>query len=416
MYMHTKAIPALVLLLLVSAVSVGAPGLTVTGRVFDSSGRPISDATVMVYHAGVLNGYSTFCPSCYRDCGKRTKTDAAGNYVISKLDSMLWFELLVVRDGYAPEIIKIKDPSAGSAPVATLKLRPPNLDPSHVVKGRVVERNGQVVRDAVVTVVGVEDQHGTLYGTFPGLDPLAATDQNGDFEIVDEKPAKRMLVTVEARTLAPRFVVLVTGPQPQEIVLSRGAAVKGRLVQNGRPVGDAEIGLIAQLTGGFQQALKIVGDPYPEMRIGTQSDGTFVISDVPEGVRWFVYPKMESVAPRGASEAKTCSTTKPREIVDVGDIQLGPGYRLQGKVTLSDVKPIPDGMRVVLSSMRTMDSQIALLDKDGRFTFVGLAKGEYGISPAVKGYGLPTPEPILTSVERDRDDFVISLSPEQPRR
>ena len=75
----------------------------------DSSARPIPDATVMVYHAGVLNGYSTFCPSCYRDCGKRTKTDSAGNYVISKLDSGLWFDLLVVRDGYAPEIIKVKD-------------------------------------------------------------------------------------------------------------------------------------------------------------------------------------------------------------------------------------------------------------------------------------------------------------------
>jgi protocatechuate 3,4-dioxygenase beta subunit len=37
-----------------------APELTVTGRVVDTSGHPIPDATIMVYHAGVLNGYSTF--------------------------------------------------------------------------------------------------------------------------------------------------------------------------------------------------------------------------------------------------------------------------------------------------------------------------------------------------------------------
>lgn len=112
-----------------------APELTVTGRVVDTSGHPIPDATIMVYHAGVLNGYSTFCPSCYRDCGKRATTDAAGNYVIGKLDSRLWFDLLVVRDGYAPEIVKVKNPSVGTVPLTTLNARPPAPDPSHVVKG-----------------------------------------------------------------------------------------------------------------------------------------------------------------------------------------------------------------------------------------------------------------------------------------
>src|SRR5450755_3379421 len=110
MCMHAKA--TLALLLLVSAVSVGASGLTITGRVVDSSGRPIPDATVMVYHAGVLNGYSTFCPSCYRDCGRREKTDASGTYTIAKLDSGLWFDLIFVRDGYAPELVRMKNASA----------------------------------------------------------------------------------------------------------------------------------------------------------------------------------------------------------------------------------------------------------------------------------------------------------------
>src|SRR3984957_7667191 len=131
--MYTKAIPALVLLLLVSAVSVGAPGLTVAGRVVDSSRRPVSGATVMVYHAGVLNGYSTFCPSCYRDCGKRTKTDSSGSYTIPNLASGLWFDLLLVSDGYAPEIVRMKDISAGAAPIATLKARSSVADSSHAV-------------------------------------------------------------------------------------------------------------------------------------------------------------------------------------------------------------------------------------------------------------------------------------------
>jgi hypothetical protein len=350
MYIHAKPILALILFLLVSAVSAGAPGLTVTGSAVDSAGRPISDATVMVYHAGVLDGYSTFCPSCYRDCGKRTRTDASGSYKLSNLAPGLWFDLLFVRDGYAPEIVRVKEASSGTAPVATLKVRP-SADPSHMVKGHVIDLGGRVVPDAVVTTVGIEEEHGSIIGTIPGLDPLAVTDQDGNFEVHYNKSAKRMLVTVESRTLALRFATLVVGQQ-QTIELEEGATVRGRVMQDGKPVADAEVGLIGQERGSFGEALSIVGDPYPEMRIGTQEDGTFAISNVPPGVRWFVYPKMESVATRGAAEPKVCLTTHPNEIVGVGEISLRPGYHLRGRVVLSDGKSIPEGMRVTLSSER----------------------------------------------------------------
>jgi Carboxypeptidase regulatory-like domain len=415
MCMHAKA--TLALLLLVSAVSVGASGLTITGRVVDSSGRPIPDATVMVYHAGVLNGYSTFCPSCYRDCGRREKTDASGTYTIAKLDSGLWFDLIFVRDGYAPELVRMKNASAGTAPLATLKARPSAADPTHAVKGHVVDVNGRAVRDAVVTSVGVGVEHGSVVGTIPGLDPLAVTDQNGNFELDYEKPAKRMLVTVESRMFALRFVTLVTGAQRQIIELEKGATVKGRLVQDGEPVADAEIGLVGQKRGGFGPALTVVGDPYPEMRVGTQQDGTFVISDVPTGVEWFVYAKMESVDTRGASEPKSCTTTRPSKMVDIGEISLRTGYRLEGRVVLSDGKSIPDGMRVIVTSQRVWDNQTALLDKDGRFKFLGLPQGDYSISPAVKGYSLADSQyEVQASVQRNVNDFVISLNPEQPKR
>ena len=51
----------------------------------------------MIYHAGVKKGYSTFCPSCYVDCGKRTVTDRSGGFTIKNVDPNLWFELLMIR-------------------------------------------------------------------------------------------------------------------------------------------------------------------------------------------------------------------------------------------------------------------------------------------------------------------------------
>jgi Carboxypeptidase regulatory-like domain len=153
------------------------------------------------------------------------------------------------------------------------------------------------------------------------------------------------------------------------------------------------------------------------MRVGTQQDGTFVISDVPTGVQWFVYAKMESVDTRGASEPKACITTRPSEMVDVGEIPLRTGYRLEGRVVLSDGKSVPNGMRVILTSQRVWDSQTALLDKEGRFKFLGLPQGNYSISPAVKGYSLADNQhEVQGSVQQNVDDFVVSLSPEQLKR
>src|SRR5580700_4643530 len=101
--------------LIFSAVAFGAGDATLKGKVTDVTGRPIEHATVMVYHAGVKTGYSTFCPSCYADCGKRTLTDANGTYTFTHLNPDLWFELFVFSDGYGPGSVKRVDPSIGPA-------------------------------------------------------------------------------------------------------------------------------------------------------------------------------------------------------------------------------------------------------------------------------------------------------------
>src|SRR5262245_42521806 len=84
------------------APASAADRLTLTGKVTDISGKALDRATVMVYQAGVKQGYSTFCPSCYSDCGKRALTGPDGGYTIANLSPDLYFELLIVHDGYRP--------------------------------------------------------------------------------------------------------------------------------------------------------------------------------------------------------------------------------------------------------------------------------------------------------------------------
>jgi Carboxypeptidase regulatory-like domain len=397
--------------LIFSAVAFGADAVTLNGKVTDAAGKPIEHATVMVYHAGVKTGYSTFCPSCYADCGKRTFTDATGTYTFTHLNPDLWFELLVVRAGYGPVSIMKVDPSTGPA-TAVLSPRSSSEDPRQMVRGRVVDRSGNLLRDVVVQPQGIASSLGAMIGTVPGLDLLVVTDDKGEFEIHSEGAASKMLILVEARNMAPKFIVMDTGTERRTVSLYEGAIIRGRLIADGKAVGGAEIGLVPRDRGGFGSDLSIFGNPYGELKVGTQDDGSFAITNVPAPVEWCAYAKMKSLVGRGATEPVMCATSVDGQVVDVGDIEVKPGHRLKGQIVLSDGKPIANGMEVVITSDRGWDSQTVTLGPDGHFEFEGLSTGNYSISPAVRGYTLPgAADNVAVSIDHDLDSRRIVLTP-----
>src|SRR6266849_1950618 len=152
-------------LIVAASISFAADRVTLTGSVTDNLGQPLENATVMVYHAGVKTGYSIYCPSCYRDCSNRTVTDRTGLFTLKNLDSDLWFELLVVREGYTAAFVDRVDPSHGPAQATALAPRAPVNDPSRVVRGRVVDQHGRALGAAVVLSEGVDAVvQGTTYG------------------------------------------------------------------------------------------------------------------------------------------------------------------------------------------------------------------------------------------------------------
>ena len=390
----------------------------------------------MVYHASPTTGYSLFCPSCYVDCGKRVITDSHGMFTFHHMSPGLWFELLVARSGYEPKFIEKVVPKSDVPITATLDSRSILSDPNRMFRGRIVDSKGFAQNDSVVQPVGVlwDGKTGaSSYGEIRGVDPIAITDGNGDFEIyafsIEPKPVK-ILVSIEARGMAGAFSMIPAGLERHAITVSEGATVRGRLVKDGQPLGGAEIGLIGRPHGGFRANLEVVGNPFDEIRIGTQPDGTFAITNVPAPADWYIYGKMESIVSHGATGAVACATKHDKEIVDVGDLQIKPAHRLSGRVLLSDGKEIPDGMRVTISSEQAKDSQTAMLPADGRFEFAGLGTGSYSIFASVKGYSPPpmapisfkskegrvltyTPPPPPVFIERDVDNFVVTLHPDK---
>jgi len=426
-----------VCLLVCGVLSSAADHLSLVGKVSDGNRNPVEHATVLVYSAGVKNGYSLYCPTCYIDCGKHAVTDATGTFTLKGLSPDLWFRLLVAVEGYGPTFVNKVDPSLGVQIDVTLLRRKAASDPRKMFRGRIQDARNLPVPDAIVKPLGIllEEKTGnSVYGTIDGVEPIAVSNKNGKFEIAYSKPGLKILVSVEARAMAPSLAVIPGGTERRLITLADGAVVRGRLVQNGEPIGNAEVGLIGRPRGGYGSDLQVSGYPYEEIRIGTQPDGTFVTTNVPVPADWYVYGKMQSLAKRGATGVVACSTKRDSEIVDIGDIQIKPAHRLRGKVALSDGRPIPDGMRVTISSERAWDDQTAMLPPDGQFEFDGLASGDYSLFASVKGYSLPEKPNSVTkkgpdgrttivtyvpgmappfSLDHDIDEYVVKLDPER---
>ena len=391
-----------------------AERIPLTGNITDPSGAPLEGATVMVWKAGVRQGYSTFCPSCYVDCGKRAVTDRAGAYSFQGLDSDLIFELLVIRDGYSPAFIERVDPLKGSAKTKPLSMRPPVDDPEREVRGRVVDAQGTPMAGAVVQPEGVETLDGmSRYGEIKGLEPVAVTNASGDFNLAFAQKATGMVLLVEARAMAPKIVTATTGEQRQTIAVSDGSVIRGRLLNNGKPVANAQLGLSPVQRGGWGGHLKIVGCPYTEIRIGTQPDGSFAITNVPTGVQWALYGRMDSIHALGATPPVEFTTSRDLEEVNAGDIEIRHGDRIRGTVTLSDGLSIPAGMRITMGPKIGQDARSVVIGSDGAFEFDGLPAGDYNIFASVRGYQQKTEQVI--KVKGDIANLPIVMEPRAQR-
>jgi hypothetical protein len=361
-----------------------------------------------VYAAGVKVGYSTFCPTCYTDCGKRARTGTDGRYRIESLDPALWFRLLVVGDGYQPTFVMKVDPAAGPVPDAGLPARAAVSDPARILRGRVVNPGGVPLRDALVRPEGIAvrkvNSHYRYDEPLSDADRLAVTNERGEFTIVHARPATAMTVMVEARGMAPkRFADLLMGDDVNTFTVTDGALVRGRLLQNGLPIGGAQMAL--------SHRNQFMGFNFDAIQIGTQPDGAFVIPNVPAGEVWYLSARMDTIASRGAVQPVKVVTEKDGDLIDIGDLNIGLGLRLRGRVELSDGKPIPPGMEIRIApgcsycweemaipmpagfttlnrDYQLFDQQTIRLSPDGRFEFKGLPTGPFRVSVAVQGYSV----------------------------
>ena len=408
---------ALGLLAAVQGIGLGAdsPGLDrpdLTGVIKDHDGKPMHAASVFIYTAGPKEGVGILCPSCYADCRKRTRTDSEGRFKIESLDPTLLFRVLVVANGHRPEFVSKVDPALKPLEV-TLKPGRAEVTPSHQVKGRVLNSESQPVSGAVVSLRGVSRGQSTRFGGNDDLDQVAVTDDAGLFVLNGETPFDAVGVEVEARGFAKGvFQKLAAGEKVHELKLTEGAGVKGRLLKDGLPVAGVEL----SVSGADRSSEIYVGD----FSVGTDKEGRFLLTSLPPNRDYFVCAKMSSLAAQGAVAARRVRVKEDGSVLDLGDVAVAPGFKLEGQIRLTDDKPVPPKTRVLLARDEAWDSAQTEADEQGRFKFAGVPADSLSVSARVKGYrfsnrnqSLDTMNPfrLVGLLKSDKADLVLELEP-----
>jgi len=373
-------------------LSLHAAPARITGKVADAGGRAVPNAQVYVYTAQPLRGVSAICPSCYRDCGKHQAATARGDFRIDQLDPKLKFRLLAVAPGYEPKFSEYA--AAGSKVDFALEKRAA-ADENRLVRGRVVDPDGKPVIGAVVERHAVRTSRVVGYGAIPGVDPLSITDGNGEFQLRIPDPAMKLDVRVRARNFAPEIARRLEPNKPQTITVDIGAAVSGRVTNDGRPV--------AGVVMGFVQKMRASESWLGADEIATDETGRFVMTGLGPNEEYIVYAKMASAAPLAVPDA-IVKTGADATSADAGTLAAAKGHRVRGRVKADG--RIPDGTRVLLARDASTDALIAEVGPNGEFAFDGVPRETVKLTLRAPGYRVP-PQDVLPDDDVDDVTFVL---------
>jgi hypothetical protein len=281
-----------------------------------------------------------------------------------------------------------------------------------IFHGRVVNDKGEPVPNALVEPFGYSKGDFAQYGGLKDIDPLALTNDKGKFRLAIPEKGIGLYVLVSAGGFANRAFSKVTTDMPHDLELNNGVTVTGRVLKNGQPLAGAAIGLVQQ----NRSADHFTGD----YKVATDSKGVFTILNVPANDAFYSYGLMDSLKAHGALSVRILSTKANDTKTAVGDLNVEPGYRLSGRLTLSDGKLILAGTRVLMSREDAWDNQQALVDKDGSFSFTGLPAEHYSLSANIKGYRVSSknasfdvinPFRLLGTVKADITDLRLLYEP-----
>lgn len=346
-----------------------------TGVVVDALAKPVKGAHVYVYTAYPKVGWSAFCPSCYRDCGKHEPVDAKGTFRVAAMDPTLVFDVLAIADGYEPSFARHVDPSRGAVTIGLEPRSTPDAD--RMISGIVVDCDGKPVVGAVVEPNGYRTSNPpgakarlprpvTVYGNVPGVDKVSITDAKGAFALRIAEAEAMLDVRVTARSLAPRIDRMLVPGELRTIQMTDGATISGHVARGGKPVAGARV--------AFVQRNRASSGYLGRTEIATAEDGLFVMTNLGPNETYIISVPADGVA-GGVVDPSMVTVGGDGTDIDAGTLAVVPGRRVAGTIVVAQGVPVPAHMRITLTNELTGESREAEVGEDRRFVFDAVPAG-----------------------------------------
>jgi len=363
-------------LIVTVAVMAAAEKPTLRGIVEGPDGVPLVGAQVLIFTARPRVGTSTYCPSCYLDCGRRATTDAEGRFEISDLDPTLLFQIVAMATGREAVFQENVDPAATPVELSLPPTPPLPEEPKRVLKGQVVGPLGPVA-SAIVEPQGFSRGESKMFGPI-GVSPTV-TDGEGRFQMGLREEVDSVVLTLTPRGLTRRTYDRVpTGMARNTLAVSYGAGVRGRVVKDGRPLS----GIAVNMDQQNRDASRWVGTSSAT----TNEAGQFLIANVLPEEPMVIVASSETLGPLGYVPSRQLTTGADGTITDVGDLDARAGHQVAGRVVLSDAAVVPAHTRLTVAREDVDDPQTVELEADGSFKLKNVPEGVVSLSVRVPGY------------------------------
>lgn len=378
----------------VACLLIASATAELSGKVVDEDGNSIEHAIVVIRTARPKVGPSTTCPSCYRDCTKRTRTDGRGGFAIEHLSDSLEFTLAAGASGYQGTSSEFFDPADGPEIELTLKALP---DPRKIgrIRGTVVNQDGQPISGAELRVRTLRQTNGRIGGTDKSVTSLTLTNEAGEFEISAGSNIQGFDLRVVASGYAPNETHWSRSiDHPLRIELGRGASLKGRLVYQGRPVSSVEVGLV--------QKNRMIGNIVTPQEVHTDKAGEFHFERLPPGLEYTLYTHTGQAAP-AVLPVNLVEAPAHGECAEFGDIELSEPSKLAITVVTEDGSKLPKDSYVMITRRDAWRGAKRVLAEQQSFTanFNDVPKEMFGIILRVPGYKVTNTIP-ATNLDMNR--------------
>lgn len=358
-------------------------GATIEGRVIDDAGQPVSEAVVSVSTGKPKSGPSTMCPSCYADCGKRSRTDADGNYRIDGVSSKLDFTLTAGAPGFAGTRSDMIDPSKDKPELTLTRLA--DKDPGLIIGGMVLDPDGQPLPGAYVDVGSVEYGN-RVSGPRDGITPITVTDGDGKFAIVVTEDVTDLQLEVTAPGCCEADAVgLKPGRDDHVIGMKVGAAITGRLVHEGKGVAGIQLSIC--------QKQRTVGSVLTPETVYTDADGRFTFDHLPPAMTYVLGGLPGNNVP---TNLPACEVELPADgkVADFGDIELQVSQRISVRFVAADKQPLPGEIALSVSQDDVWGGYRATVDPaDGDHVVPGVTPEKLKLYFRVRGYEVTKTDP-----------------------